>query len=185
MLVLEFIIIMGLLFAGISVVLTSMKTGISPMPSSSAACQVMLSAMENSGTGPVIDLGAGWGTLVIAVARKYPHRQIIGYELSLIPWFFSLIWKRILRLNNLELYRQDFLSADLSDASVLLCYLFPAGMLSLQEKLRQEINQETLIISSTFALPSCHPTRVIRLNDIYRTPIYVYHQRPDLINSEE
>ncbi len=172
----EIVIIAGILFVGISVVLTSMKTGISPMPSTGKACKAMLAATENSGKGPVADLGSGWGNLVVALARKYPDREIIGYELSLVPWLFSLIRKYMLRLNNLTLYRKDFLKADLSNVSVLLCYLFPGGMLSLEEKLRQDIKSEILIVSSTFALPSFNPTEVIRLNDIYSTPIYVYHQ---------
>ncbi len=177
MITIEIVIILFILFVGMSVVLTSMKTGISPMPSTGNACQAMLAATKNSGKGPVADLGSGWGNLVIALARKYPDREIIGYELSLVPWLFSLIRKYILRLNNLTLYRKDFLKADLSNVSVLLCYLFPGGMLSLEEKLREDINSEILIVSSTFALPSFNPTNVIRLDDIYSTPIYVYHQK--------
>ena len=123
-----------------------------------------------------MDLGSGWGTLVIALARKYPDRKVIGYELSFVPWLFSLIRKSVSGLDNLLLYRKDFLDADLSDASVLTCYLFPRGMVSLEDKLDRENVNDVLIVSSTFALPSSEPVKVIRVKDMYRTPVYLYRR---------
>jgi hypothetical protein len=176
MLIIEIILIACITFAGISIVLTSMKTGISPSPSSGKTYRAIEAAMENSGTGPIVDLGSGWGTLVVALARKYPNRQVTGYELSLVPWLFSRIRKAVSGLDNLTLYRKDFLDADLSDASVLTCYLFPSGMVSLEDKLDRENVSNVLIVSSTFALPSSEPTKVIRVKDIYRTPVYLYRR---------
>jgi hypothetical protein len=177
MLILEIVLIACIVVAGIFIVLTSMKTGIPPSPSSGKAVRAMLAAMEDSGTGPIVDLGSGWGTLVIAFARKYPQRQVIGSELSLVPWLFSSIRKSVSRLNNLTLYRKDFRNADLSYASVLTCYLLPGSMDSLKEKLDRDNITEVLIVSSTFALPLSEPTRVIPLNDMYRTPIYLYDHK--------
>ncbi len=174
MLVLEIILLICIFFVGISIVLAAMKTGIPPMPTSGRVCRAMISFAENSGTGPLIDLGSGWGTIVIALARKYPDRQVIGYELSPVPWLVSLALKHILRLNNLDLRRKNFLEADLSEASVLLCYLFPAVMTSLQEKLELEITNEMLVVSNTFALPTWKPVRVKRLNDMHGSLIYLY-----------
>jgi hypothetical protein len=177
MLIFEIVLIACIVVAGILIVLTSMKTGISPSPSSGKAVRAMLTAIEDSELGPIVDLGSGWGTLVIAFAGKYPQRQVIGYELSLVPWLFSSIRKSVSQLNNLTLYRKDFRNADLSHVSVLTCYLFPGGMDSLKEKLERDNITEVLIVSSTFALPSSEPTRVIQLNDMYRTPIYLYDQK--------
>ncbi len=174
MLIIEIILIAFILFAGISIVLASMKTGISPSPSSGKVSRAMIAAVEDSGTGPIVDLGSGWGTLVIAFAKKYPDRQVVGYELSLIPWIFSLIRKKISGLSNLTVYRKDFWNADLSKAAVITCYLFPGGMVDLREKLEQDKISEVLIVSSTFALPSSEPIKVIHVKDIYGTPIYLY-----------
>jgi len=166
------------LFAVISIACTTLQTGISPTMSSDKARQAMLALIDNPANGPLIDLGSGWGTLVIALARKYPHQQVIGYELSWLPWLVSVLFRYSLRLNNLTLYRKDFKKVELSNASVLFCYLFPGGMFSLHEKLNRELSNEILIVSNTFALPSCHPTKIIRLKDIYKTPIYVYTWMP-------
>jgi 16S rRNA A1518/A1519 N6-dimethyltransferase RsmA/KsgA/DIM1 with predicted DNA glycosylase/AP lyase activity len=174
MLILEIILVVCAIIAAISIVLTTMKTGISPSPSSGRASRAIVTAAENTGTGPIVDLGSGWGTLVVALARNYPHRQVAGYELSFVPWLFSSIRKSVSGLDNLTLYRKDFLHADLSDASVLTCYLFPVGMVSLKDKLERDNISEVLIVSSTFALPSCNPVKVIRVNDFYRTTVYLY-----------
>jgi hypothetical protein len=162
----------------LSIVWSTLKTGISPMMSSSKACKTMLAEIDTHEKGPLIDLGSGWGTLVIAVAQKYPNQQVIGYELSWFPWLVSKILKHSLRLDNLTLFRKDFKNADLSNASTLVCYLFPEGMVALQEKLVDEVFNKVTIVSNTFALPLCQPTRVIRLRDFYQTPIYVYHWQP-------
>ncbi len=174
MLIIEIILIVCTTFAAISIVLTSMKTGIPPAPSSYKTRRVIAEATDNSGTGPIVDLGSGWGTLVVELAKKHPYRQVSGYELSYVPWLFTWIRKSLSGLDNLILYRRDFLDADLSDASVLTCYLFPGGMISLEDKLKDDNISDVLIISSTFALPSAEPIRVFRVKDIYRTPIYLY-----------
>lgn len=161
----------------ISIVWSTLITGISPMMSSTKACQSMLAEIDAHETGSLIDLGSGWGTLVIAVAKKHPNKQVIGYELSWLPWMVSIIFKYSLRLDNLTLYRKDFNHADLSTASTLVCYLFPGGMVTLKEKLTDEVFNNVTIVSNTFALPLCEPTHVIRLSDFYQTPIYVYQWR--------
>jgi len=79
-----------------------------------------------------------------------------------------------LHLENLTLYRKDFQQAELGNSSNLFCYLSPEGMLSLQEKLKRELSNEILVVSNTFALSLHQPTKVIRLKDVYQTPIYVY-----------
>jgi len=157
-----------------SIVLYSMKTGISPMPSSKKVIKVILDELKYSENNPVVDTGSGWGSLVCAIAVKYPQRRVTGYELSPLPWLFSLVRKKIQRLNNLTLYRRDFMKTGLSSAPVLVCYLFPGGMKALELKIiNEEIPIDTLI-SSTFAMPSIKPVKTIIINDIYKSPVYVY-----------
>jgi hypothetical protein len=176
MLLIQIIVITGIIIAGTSIVLTSLKVGIGPLPSSGKARRVVLSAVETAESGPVIDLGSGWGSFVIPLARKYPDRKIIGYELSSVPYYFSSFIRRFMRLDNLDLKREDFLKAELSEASVLVCYLFPGGMVSLEEKLLHELKGHTCVISCLFALPSRMPSRTIRIDDIYKTPVYIYEK---------
>lgn len=174
MLLLELVLFVFVLVIALSIVWSTLQTGISPMMSSGKACQAMLASTSMSANGPLIDLGSGWGTLVIALAREHPLQQVIGYELSWFPWLVSIIRKYCLRLDNLTIYRKDFKNAELNNASILFCYLFPGGMAALHKKLKRELFNDVLIVSNTFALPSCQPIKIIKLKDVYQTPIYVY-----------
>ncbi len=170
----EVFLILFTLAVGVSIAWSTLRVGISPMPSSKLARQVILRLTEETGAGPIIDLGCGWGNLVIPLALKFPHRQIVGYELSIMPWLTAVILKKVLRLKNLQLYRQDFLKSDWSGAEVIVCYLYPGGMDSIKNKIESEESDIRFVVSNNFALTSHQPDKTIRLNDFYNSPVYLY-----------
>lgn len=153
-------------------------TGTPAMPSSNKARAEVLrqlaSIMKQGPPKTIVDLGSGWGNLVIPIARLYSQHRVIGYELSLFPWLVSVLAKRLLRLDNLVLYRKDFLKADLSQADILLCYLFPKAMTQLDRKIRTEQLKLQALISVFFALPGHPEDRKEVLRDLYNTPVYLY-----------
>jgi 16S rRNA A1518/A1519 N6-dimethyltransferase RsmA/KsgA/DIM1 with predicted DNA glycosylase/AP lyase activity len=161
-------------FITVSLIYSTVKLGISPMPSSSKAYNEMMKLVDVTGTGSIIDLGSGWGNLVIRIAKKNPKRQVVGYELSLLPWLTSTILIKVLGLQNLTLYRQNFYNANLSGASVLVCYLYPEAMEKIKNKLLLEQPNIDFLISNNFSLPSWQPYKVILANDFYHSPIYLY-----------
>ncbi len=134
----------------------------------------MMALADEAGTGPIIDLGSGWGNFVIRIAKRNPNRQIIGYELSFLPWFTSILLKNLLGLNNLTLHRKDFYNTNLPAASVLVCYLYPEAMNRINNKLRLKEIKGDFLISNNFALPSRRPCKVIPLEDFYKSPVYLY-----------
>jgi tRNA G46 methylase TrmB len=144
------------------------------MPSSNKASNAMMKLAKETGSGTIIDLGSGWGSFIIPMAKRYPQRQLVGYELSLLPWFYSCLLKKVLGLKNITLYRQNFYQADLTNADIIVCYLFPDAMTKIKKKLLSEQHKIKFIISNNFALPSYKPNKVIILDDFYRTPIYLY-----------
>lgn len=159
--------------AVLSVVYHTLKTGISPLPSSRRARQVMLSEIPAGFSGTIVEPGSGWGSLAVPLARRFPKATVIGYELSPVPLFCSRL-RRLGRCANLRLHRADFRAVPLADADLVVCYLFPGAMRALDEKLRRELRPGARVISNTFALPNRKPVRVHRLPDIYATPIYIY-----------
>lgn len=144
------------------------------MPSSSKAYNTMMKLVDETGSGSIIDLGSGWGNFVIPIAKRYPQRQIVGYELSLLPWFISSLLKKVFGLKNLTLHRKNFYDAKLPAASVLVCYLYPEAMNRIKDKLLFEKPKVDFLISNNFALPSWQSYQVIRLDDFYKSPVYLY-----------
>lgn len=158
----------------VSIVWSTLKVGISPMPSSRKARNAIIKLMKDTGNGPVYELGSGWGGLALVLAKRFPQRSIISYEASYIPWLLSVVIQKLLRIDNLKIYRKDFLRADLSEAEVLVCYLHTEGMQQIADKLKDEEQGHRFLISSTFALPGYPIDRSVQINDFYKSPVYRY-----------
>jgi len=168
-------IVIGLaLLALISIVFTSLQVGISPMPSSRKAQQAIISAIPENTEGLIFDLGSGWGNVIFPLAQSFPLATIRGIEISLIPWAVSQIRASLSGPSNLNIERGNFQDISLESAEVVVCYLFPEGMTSLEAKFQKELKPNTLIISNTFRLAGWEPEEVITLYDIHQTPIYRY-----------
>ena len=144
------------------------------MPSSNKAYFSMMQLVDKTGSGTIVDLGSGWGNFVIRIAKRYPQRQVVGYELSFLPWLTSSCLKKVLGLQNLTLHRKNFYLADFSKASVLICYLFPEAMEKISHKLQVKKSNVSFLISNNFALPSWQAYKTIRLNDFYKSHVYLY-----------
>lgn len=160
-----------------SIVWSTLRSGMSPMPSSRAAREAMLHAVAQT-QGPVADLGSGWGHLALAIAGRQPDRTVVGYELSWLPWLTSCALARLLRRPNVRFYRGDFLrardSGELSGFRVLMTYLHAPGMRRLQAALSRDPGSVETVISNNFAFNDWPPEAVWRLRDFYHSPVYRY-----------
>jgi hypothetical protein len=174
LLIVGFLFLFLLLWAFFSIIIWSIKNGISPQPTSSSVKKAVLNTLPSEMKGTIYELGSGWGLLAIALARKYPLAKIIGYETSPIPYLFSKVLAYCLKLPNIEIYRKNFYECPLQDASLIVCYLYPAAMDVLKLKFEKELTSGTTIMSHTFAIPGWKPKRKFEANDLYHTPIYYY-----------
>lgn len=160
--------------AVVSVVLSSLRLGISPMPTSPKVRRALMSLAPDDVRGEVHELGAGWGGLALALADAYPAARVIAWEASWVPWV--IFWLRLLLRPraNLELRRQDFFLADLSKASLVSCYLWTGAMDRLGPKFDAELPDGAVVLSQTFALRGRRPETTVVVEDLYRTPVYRY-----------
>ncbi len=156
------------------IVIYSLKLGISPTPSSPAAQAAILQLIPEEQTGVILELGSGWGSLIFPIARRCPNARVIGIEGSPIPFLFSKVRQILFPRENLSIRYENFYDISFREASVVVCYLFPAAMKQLRFKFEEELPAESLVISHTFAIYQWQPIKIIKLSDIYRTPIYLY-----------
>ena len=152
----------------------TIKTGISPMPSSRQAQKAVLALIPSSISRPVYELGSGWGQMTLAISREFQDVRVIGLECSWVPWGVSWVLGRLLGGRNLEFQRKNFQAVDLQEAQVIVCYLYPGAMSRLAERLPKELKPGTVVISNTFRMPGWEPEKVVQLNDLHRTSIYRY-----------
>jgi hypothetical protein len=155
----------------ISIILFSWHCGISPTPSSLKTKEIF-----NQNTllpqGDIYELGVGWGGMALHLARRFPERQVIGYELSPIPFLVATI--KSFWVPNLTIYRKDFLTVSHEKAGLIYCYLCREGMKKLKEKWEKEKLANCHIFTNTFAIPDWEPAKVFMLKDLFRTKILIY-----------
>lgn len=161
-----------LLIIVLSIVISSIIIGISPMPSSKKVIFGFESLIEKTQYETVIDLGSGFGSLLLVLATRFPNKKFIGYERSFFPWLVSLVLKYLLNRKNVEFHRKDYLDIAFVDA-LYVCYLFPQGMELLHKKIITD-DAKIELISSTFAFRTQECFKTVKLDDLYHTPLYYY-----------
>ncbi len=127
----------------------------------------------------VVDLGCGVGGLLLPLAKKFPQHQFVGYDWD---FFVCQILKwRSRKLSNLQVVRDNFMHADLKKYDLLLCFLDTKAAEDLSLKVKQEIKDDALIVSSAFELKGLTPTDVFDAKS-YGMPlkVYVYKNSNDL-----
>ncbi len=169
------LLLLAVLLVGmLSIVIFTLRTGISPMPTLGRVRRQLLPLVETDLEGTILELGAGWGTLAFTLADRCPRAKVIAFELSPLPFAFCWLRQRLAPRPNLELRRQDFFRASFTGASLVVCYLFPGAMTRLEPKLSAELAPGARILSHTFALRGWRPQHMLVVDDLYRTPIYLY-----------
>lgn len=96
------------------------------------------------------DLGAGDGRVVIAAAKKYGVKAV-GFEID--PGLVKLARENVVKQGVeklVEIRQQDFLSADLSPASVVTLYLSYDGNLAVRSRLMDQLKAGARVVSYTF-----------------------------------
>ncbi|MBM7662657.1 hypothetical protein JOC85_003467 [Bacillus mesophilus] len=167
-------VLMLTLIATFSIVLTSMRNRISPTPTSYRVKKELLKILLDETPTKVVDLGAGWGTLVFPIAKQHPNAKVVAYENSLIPFLFMKLRQLVSPTPNLSIERRNFYHADLSSFDLIVCYLFPRGMKKLKDKFNSELKSNALIYTHTFSIPGWEPLEKWKARDLFRSPIFKY-----------
>lgn len=153
------------------IAIDSIRFGITPTPTSSKVTNTLLKNLPKENIYKIIDLGSGTGTIARALAYNYPQSEVIGYERSLPPFLISLVFPKP---NNLTFQRENFLNLSFNNIDLAYVYLCPSGMEKLYKKIQTDQPKNFILISNTFALPHIKPYNLLRVNDLYKTPLYFY-----------
>ena len=162
--------------AGVSIVWSTLRLGISPMPTSPRVLKTVLSVIPSDARGDVLELGAGWGTLAWAVASALPAARVIAWEASPVPFAFCWLRSKVQRRANLVLRFGDFRDADLASSQLVLAYLWPGAMTQLAPRFDAELKPGALVVTHTFAWRGREPEVTVTSDDLYRTPVYRYRR---------
>jgi SAM-dependent methyltransferase len=139
----------------------------------------MLDLAEIKNGDLLYDLGSGDGRIVIAAARRYGIKAV-GFEIDagLVKEARGAI-KEAGLADLAEIQEQDVRMVDLSPATVVTMYLYPAANLRLRSTIMRQLKPGSRVISHDFGMGSWEPDHVERLTDsmgLVRT-IYLWRIR--------
>lgn len=123
----------------------------------------------------VVDLGSGWGTLLLPLAKKFPNHHFVGIERALTPFYVSQFRAR--KLSNLEFVRQDFFTYDLSDTNFVMMFLIGFMMPKVTEKCLKELPKNATVLAVRFPLTGIEADAVVKLG----TSLEIYYLYKGLV----
>lgn len=173
--ILSLIILIVVALSGASIVIYTLENEISPSPTGAKVKRQLLDLLRDlPQTERVYELGSGWGTLAIPIARLFGTASVVGFENSIDPYLASRLRLIFSSSPNLKLEWQNFFDVSLSDATLVVCYQSPGNMSNLRPKLEAELADDAYVASNTFAVPGWTPNETHRVDDLFRTRIYIY-----------
>jgi predicted O-methyltransferase YrrM len=75
----------------------------------------------------------------------------------------------------------DVMDVDLSDATVVLCYLYPAASAALKPKFESELKPGTRIVMESFSIHGWRPAKVKEHGD---KTFYLYQMLPEIMDQD-
>jgi len=119
----------------------------------------------------VYDLGCGDGRFLIQAEKKFGVRAI-GYEIAPLPYLIAIIY-RLFSRSKVQIRFANFFKADLRDADLIFCYLYPEIVQKVYQKISLECRPGTKLISNTFSIKNVQPIETYY--DSQKKPqIYIY-----------
>jgi tRNA A58 N-methylase Trm61 len=134
----------------------------------------------------VYDLGSGDGRILIAAAKKYGVRGV-GFEID--PGLVKLARENARREGVeklVEIREQDFLTANLSPASVVTLYLSYDGNLAVRPQLLRQLKAGSRVVSYVFDMGDWQPQVAETYRDAVgdQHPLYLWRIGEPMVFSD-
>lgn len=132
------------------------RTQVPYYPSARAIRGAVAALLPEQG-GHFIDIGSGFGGLVLDLARQRPGWRCSGIELAPLPWAISSVRARLCA-SRARFLRGDYEALDFSQFDVVFAYLSPAAMPALWRHAKAQMRPGTLLLSYEFPIPGVAPS---------------------------
>lgn len=168
---------MGQLFFLIFMVLliSAAVAGISAapwLPTKPSQRRKLLEQLPLTGNERIYDLGCGDGSLLFAIARKYPSVHAVGADISILPLLIGFGRKALHPYPNVRLRFANLFTTDVHDADVVFVFLLSKAYPRLKEKFAKELRDDARVVVEAWPLPNIEPTSTIRAEGLL--PVYIY-----------
>jgi len=142
-------------------------------PTSAAVVEKMLALAGVNSESVVYDLGCGDGEIVVAAARHYDVKKVVGIEKN--RKLCSIALRKIRHLRNAIIINADYDDVDISEANVVTLYQSASENARLKPKLLNELSEGSIVVSHDFGIPGWRPAQFHTFSEgNHRNRVIVY-----------
>ncbi len=141
----------------------------------------IIDAFDLNSSDKFIDLGSGYGSVVLEVYRRAKCR-CIGYDISPIPVMVSRIKKAVMfpMRKDISFELVDIFSADLNGSTKVYCYLNKASLEILKRNLAKVVDSGGSVYSYMYAIPSMKEAKIVKLGNGHNLYVYSHSKKEPL-----
>jgi hypothetical protein len=136
--------------------LVAIFKGAAPVPSRGSTVRSMMSLARIKAGEVLYDLGSGDGRVLFAAYAL--GAKSIGYEINPFLYWYTRLRIAFRRTVDVTVKRENFWNVSLCDANIVTVYLVPHLMERLKEKVQEEAQPGTRIISAVYPFPDWEPS---------------------------
>ena len=148
----EFIVFAALL--SVLIYLPTFWTRVPYYPTSKITYKVISDIIDENKPANFIDLGCGFSSLLIYLARQHPQVQFYGVEISPLPFLIGKIRCKLSGLKNISVSPDNFWNLSFDRYDMVYAFLAPPPMERLWQKINAEMKPSSIFISNTFEVPA-------------------------------
>lgn len=142
-------------------------------PTSQPMYHAILSLLPEKKEFSFIDLGCGFGDLLLFLSRERTAARFLGAEIGPLPYLVAKTRTALTSKNRVGILFQSFWRISLSDYDFVYAFLSPEPMEKLWEKVQKEMKPGTIFLTNSFEVPS-QATRILEVDDKRKTKLFVH-----------
>jgi len=126
-------------------------------PTSAFVIEKMLALAGVNSESIVYDLGCGDGEIVVAAARYYNAKKVVGIEQN--QRLCSIALRKTRHLRNAIIINANYDDVGISEATVVTLYQSASENARLKPKLLKELSEGSMVVSHDFGIPGWSPAK--------------------------
>lgn len=123
----------------------------------------------------LIDLGCWDGKAMRFFIKNFKVKKAVWYDLNWPAILIGRIINKLYKIDNIQLIKDNFLKADVSNYDYVYVYLLSEYMAQIEDWLFNNISENTIIISNTFKFSKNEPYKIEK-NSKWKDRIMYYRK---------
>jgi SAM-dependent methyltransferase len=142
-------------------------------PTPKAAYGLILAELPTDRPFRFLDVGCGFGDLLLLLAHHRPNGTFIGIELGPLPLLVARIRTLRSRRTNVQILCRDMWTYSLRECDYVYTFLSPAAMEKMWQKATREMPPGSTFITNSFPVPA-EATEVLPIRDERASHLFIH-----------